>query len=520
MTGTLARLVLTVALVAAACSSPAPTSTTAAPDSAAAPAIEPPAGPVPLIVDYSPTVSDVGALLYLLSHPNVDVLAITLPVTGEAGCELGAEVTLGILAMFDRRDIPVACDPELPSGAKEWPPEFLTGHEALTFGLPDPVTDVDSRPANRLIADIVAASERPVTIYAVAPLTNLARALEVHPEVRDGIDRVVIMGGAVEAAGNVQNTDAEWNLWIDAPSAASVFASGVPITLVPLDATNDVPVPVLWQSDLEAAEQNDAVGYLTALVRIFPAVTSGLFYLWDELAGAVAAGEDLITADEYSVLVVDDGSIIREPAGTLVIVATGVGDPAGFYAHFLATISGGAVEQAATLEFDETTAPIAVGASSSPEEVLAYWLFRSLDADVEAAASVVAPGAPWVGVGPTPDDYVAGSQPYQVFDIKLACTSAGAVALCDVTFRDLWIDGIPELERGALSIEAEVADGRITAFRALAYDAGTFAAFDAHRAWLQAHQQAVFIEACAANPFGHECSELFVATVDGWVASR
>jgi hypothetical protein len=213
MTRRLARLLLTVALVAAACSSPAPTSTTAAPVPNAAPAIEGADGPIPLIVDYSPTVSDVGALLYLLSHPNVDVLAITLPVTGEAGCELGAEVTLGILSMFEREDIPVACDPELPAEAREWPAEFLTGHQALPFGLPDPVSVPDPRPAHQLITDIV---------------------------------------------------------------------------------------------------------------------------------GVVAAGEDLVTAEDVNLLVVGDGSTVRDPAGVPVAVATGVSDPAGFYAHFLSTISGGA----------------------------------------------------------------------------------------------------------------------------------------------------------------------------------
>ena len=341
MTRRFLRPLLAVALVTAACSSPAPTSTTAAPVPDAAPPIEVLDNPIPLIVDYSPTASDVGALLYLLSHPNIDVLAITLPVTGEAGCQLGADVTLGILAMLERENIPVACDSDRPVGAKEWPAEFLTGHEALTFGLPDPVSVLDPRPAHQLISDVVAASERTVTLYAVAPLTNVARALQVHPETKDRIDRVVIMGGAVDAGGNVQGTDAEWNLWIDAPSAASVFASGAPITLVPLDATNDVLVPDLWQSDLEAAEQSDAVGYLTALVGTFPAVTSGFYYFWDELAGAVAAGEDLVVAEEVGLVVTDDGSTVRDPAGVPVVVATGVGDPAGFYAHFLSTISGG-----------------------------------------------------------------------------------------------------------------------------------------------------------------------------------
>ncbi|MFB3044045.1 MAG: hypothetical protein ACE1Y9_01035, partial [Acidimicrobiia bacterium] len=78
-------------------------------------------GPTPVIVDYSPTVSDVGGLMYLLAHPDVEVIAISLPVTGEAGCDLGFEVTLGILMMFGQEETPVACDPETPSHARSWP---------------------------------------------------------------------------------------------------------------------------------------------------------------------------------------------------------------------------------------------------------------------------------------------------------------------------------------------------------------------------------------------------------------
>ena len=137
-------------------------------------------GPIPVVVDYSPTVSDVGALTYLLAHPEVDVRAVTLPATGEAGCELGAEVTLGILAMFDRIDVPVACDPERPPAAEEWPEAFLSGADALALTLPDPISSLDPRPAHQLIADTGAASDSPVVLYAAAPLANVARAVETH----------------------------------------------------------------------------------------------------------------------------------------------------------------------------------------------------------------------------------------------------------------------------------------------------------------------------------------------------
>ena len=123
---------------------------------------------------------------------------------------------------------------------------------------------------------------------------------------------------------------------------------GTQITLVPLDATDFVPVPVWYQSALSEAEQTDAIVYLGQIVRLFPAVTGGFFFMWDELAASVAAGEALTTNDEMTILVIeggsDDGRTIRDESGHLVTVATGVSDPDAFYANFLSTLAGSPVE--------------------------------------------------------------------------------------------------------------------------------------------------------------------------------
>ena len=230
---------------------------------------------IPVIVDYSPTVSDVGGLMYLLAHQNVEVIAISLPMTGEAGCALGIEVTLGILAMFERDEVPVACSPDVPSHSRSWPPEFLEGHENLSSGLPVSTASASYERASDLIARTATEARRPVVIYAVAPLTNVARALEDHPDLADVVERIVIMGGAVTVPGNVQGSGAEWNVWIDVPAAAAVIGSGVPVTLVALDATNFVPTPDRYQMALSEVEQTDAIVYLENLVGLFPAVTSG-----------------------------------------------------------------------------------------------------------------------------------------------------------------------------------------------------------------------------------------------------
>ncbi len=60
--------------------------------------------------------------------------------------------------------------------------------------------------------------------------------LDDHPEAAAGLERIVLMGGAI-AEGN-QTASAEFNIWLDPEAAARVFASGLDVTMVGLDVTN------------------------------------------------------------------------------------------------------------------------------------------------------------------------------------------------------------------------------------------------------------------------------------------
>ena len=476
---------------------------------------------IPVILDYSPTVSDVGALLYLLNHPDVDVLAVTLPVAGEAACDLGAEVTLGILALADQSGIPVACDGDVPAGAEPWPSEFLTGQENLTAGLPATDQQADSRPAHQLIADIATASVDPVTIVAVAPLTNLARFVERHPDAVGSVGELAIMGGAVDAPGNVTGTNAEWNIWVDAVAAGVVFSSDLPITLVPLDATNDVPVPGSWPSDLAAAEQSPSIQYLADVVDRFPGTTAGFFYLWDELAAAAVTGGATINFVQEPLSVPADGDqrgvTIRDSAGASANIATGVVDPDAFSEHFLSTLAGAPFERAQLVSIEP---PATVDTSTPTDAVLAYWLNAAIEGDVDAAGGVVADDAPWMSFWASPDAFVEGSAPFRASDVALECVATGSTATCEMVWNDLWIGPNPDLDGGHVRAQAVVEDGVITEFLDLTFDAPISEAFMLHLEWLQANRPEEFQASCPFDPTVPSCGELLVDTVEEWVANR
>jgi hypothetical protein len=80
--------------------------------------------------------------------------------------------------------------------------------------------------------------EGKLAIVALGPLTNIAHLLEQHPDAKDKIERIVLMGGALEVGYNGKApAEPEWNIKSDIAAARAVFTSGVPLTVVPLDAT-------------------------------------------------------------------------------------------------------------------------------------------------------------------------------------------------------------------------------------------------------------------------------------------
>ena len=81
--------------------------------------------PKPVIYDTDMAHEDVFSALFLLSHPNVDVRAITVTGTGEVHCGPGVEYALGLVALSGHEDIPVACGRETPlAGNHVFPAEW------------------------------------------------------------------------------------------------------------------------------------------------------------------------------------------------------------------------------------------------------------------------------------------------------------------------------------------------------------------------------------------------------------
>ncbi len=289
---------------------------------ACAGAAEPPAldlsdlrEPQPVVVDVDMAHEDMHAVLYLLQHPSVDVKAITVVGTGEAHCEPGVRHALGLVALNGAGDIPVACGRETPlEGDHSFPSAWRRDVDNL-YGLRLPEGgEASSLSAPELIVSVTQASLEKVTIIAVGPLTNVAEAVLASPDMIDNVEMIYVMGGAVEVAGNVglsgvgiDNSFAEWNIYVDPQSANIVFNSGAPVTLVPLDATKDAPVTTRFYRRLEDQRNSPEAEFVYELLTAsLGFVQSGGFQFWDSLTAAIFTDESLATFRPYEIWVVEE----------------------------------------------------------------------------------------------------------------------------------------------------------------------------------------------------------------------
>ncbi len=157
---------------------------------------------------------------------------------------------------------------------------------AGAFGEPEPQPGRETA-VDWLIGEL---ERRSASILAIGPLTNIARMLEKKPAIAARIEKLVIMGGAVDVPGNVTKA-AEFNFWFDPEAAQMVFASPVRKILAPLDVCNKAVVDKRRFDEVAAVDTPVARLYRESFGNGYPGFLTkpdARTYLWDELAAAYA----------------------------------------------------------------------------------------------------------------------------------------------------------------------------------------------------------------------------------------
>jgi inosine/uridine nucleosidase len=218
----------------------------------------------PTIVDCDPGHDDAIALLLAAANPALDLRAITT-VAGNGELD---KVTLNarrICTLAGIRDVPIAAGADAPLARGLETAADVHGASALDGpDLPEPDVPLDPRPAHDLIADVASETDEPLTLVAIGPLTNVAVALDRHPDLAPRLREIIVMGGST-GRGN-RAPYAEFNIWADPEAADRVFRSGVPVTMVGLNLTHQALATPPVVDRLRALDSDVArvvVGWIT-----------------------------------------------------------------------------------------------------------------------------------------------------------------------------------------------------------------------------------------------------------------
>ncbi|MDA1256461.1 MAG: nucleoside hydrolase [Chloroflexi bacterium] len=276
--------------------------------------------PVNVVIDTDPGVDDFLAIALALNSPELAIEAFTT-TGGNAALRHTNANMLRILEALDGTAIPVYRGAQRPLVGSFGDAEDVHGEGGLPIRLPTPVMRPRPGHAVKFLARRLA-NGPPLTLIALGPPTNVARLFRDFPGSRRFVDRVVVMGGALDVPGNV-TPYAEFNVWSDPEATAVVFESGVPVTLVGSDVCNrvrahaaDTPPPI-----------DPVIGRLVEAQ--FAARPGRYITLYDPLTVMAAVRPDILVLEPLAIEVdttsgPERGRTRRSHVGTVIDVATDV----------------------------------------------------------------------------------------------------------------------------------------------------------------------------------------------------
>jgi purine nucleosidase len=272
-----------------------------------------PVPPKKIIIDTDPGVDDALTFLLALASPEIQLEALTT-VCGNIGIEKTTRNALSVLELARASHIPVARGCSLPLVS----PLHNSGeavHGSTGIGkaiLPEPKSQPVAQHAIDYLIERILAEPQEITLFTIGPMTNLALAIRKEPRITQALKELVIMGGAIRSGGNITPL-AEFNIHADPHAAHIVFHSGIPITLIPLDATYKC---LLTSADVERLNRIDSP--IARFVRDATAVYMDFYKkyegfdgcaLHDPLTLAVILAPELFTFEDQHVDVDISGGV-------------------------------------------------------------------------------------------------------------------------------------------------------------------------------------------------------------------
>jgi purine nucleosidase len=191
--------------------------------------------PIILDADIGTDVDDALALTFAVRSPEIDILAVT---TVGVDVRLRGRIARNLLRVLGRDEIPVAAGCDRRLDGKEFRPMPISSARGFVENEQDGLP-LQEQHAVDLIIELLQAADTKITLVLIGPVTNAAMALKRCPQIRDKIERFVVMGGSIYPRDILKKegwlkwvpgflrANMEFNLNTDPAAAEAILNSGI-----------------------------------------------------------------------------------------------------------------------------------------------------------------------------------------------------------------------------------------------------------------------------------------------------
>lgn len=233
---------------------------------------------IPVIIDTDPGIDDALALLIAFQSKKIDIKLITT-VAGNVSIEKTTENALYLVKNFGY-DIPIVKGASAPLKRHVVFADDVHGESGLgNFKTEKTNALVAGSSAEDAIYAMLQASNEPMTIIALGPLTNIAHLVTKYPDACNKIDKLYTMIGSFSGQGNIV-ANAEFNAYADPEAVDVVLKSSLNIILSPMELGIDTCIPKKMVSEKETNSKKDVL-IKKMIEGGFDSVTKGSFGVHD-----------------------------------------------------------------------------------------------------------------------------------------------------------------------------------------------------------------------------------------------
>ncbi|WP_297950544.1 nucleoside hydrolase [uncultured Lactobacillus sp.] len=284
--------------------------------------------------NHDGNIDDLVSYLLLLQAPDIKLLGVGA-IDADGYIDPSVEACRKMTDLFNLRGNKLAVARSNSRAVNQFPHEWRMATYSFNY-LPilNEKGHIDTPqaklPAHLDMVEKLKEATEPITLIMTGPLTDLARALDADPTIEPKIKKLYWMGGSLDGHGNVATINAdgsqEWNSFWDPYAVKRVFDSKIPIQMVGLESTEELPLNdelrQHWAS-LRKYPAMDLVGQGYSLIISIP---SAELYLWDVLTTVSALYPEVVETEKTHAKVITDGlsagSFVRDPQGREVELVT------------------------------------------------------------------------------------------------------------------------------------------------------------------------------------------------------